>query len=81
VAWIDPAIYRGHPEVELAFGLLFGPLDERAVAAYAERRPLAPGFLPTRCAIYQLYPLLIHLRHFGRGYLRPIAERLDAIAG
>jgi fructosamine-3-kinase len=79
VAWIDPAVYSGHPEVELAFALLFGPLDDRAVARYAERRPLAPGFRPARCAIYQLYPLLTHLRLFGRGYLRPIAERLDAL--
>jgi len=76
VAWIDPAVYRGHGEVELAFGLLFGPLDDRAVARYAEQRPMAPGFQPTRCAIYQLYPLLTHLRLFGRSYLRPISDRL-----
>ncbi len=79
VAWIDPAVYRGHGEIELAFALLFGPLDRDAVARYAERRPLAPGFEPTRCAIYQLYHLLNHLRLFGRGYLRPIAQRLDAL--
>jgi fructosamine-3-kinase len=79
VAWIDPAIYRGHGEMELAFALLFGPFDRRAVARYAERRPLAPGFEPTRCAIYQLYHLLNHLRLFGRGYLGAIANRLEVL--
>lgn len=79
VAWIDPAIYRGHGEIELAFALLFGPFDRRAVARYAERRPLAPGFEPTRCAIYQLYHLLNHLRLFGQGYLGAINNRLDVL--
>jgi fructosamine-3-kinase len=79
VAWIDPAIYRGHGEMELAFALLFGPFDRRAVDRYAERRPLAPGFQPTRCAIYQLYHLLNHLRLFGRGYLGGIVARLETL--
>ncbi len=79
VAWIDPALYRGHPEIELAFALLFGPLDRRAVADYGALRPLAPGFEPTRCAIYQLYPLLTHLRLFGRSYAPAIRQRLDVI--
>jgi len=79
VAWIDPAVYRGHGEMELAFALLFGPLDRRSVERYAERRPLEPGFEPTRCAIYQLYHLLNHLRLFGRGYLGAIANRLESL--
>jgi fructosamine-3-kinase len=79
VAWIDPAIYRGHGEMELAFGLLFGPLDRRSVARYAERRRLAPGFEPARCAIYQLYHLLNHLRLFGRGYRSAIVNRLETL--
>jgi len=79
VAWIDPAVYRGHGEIELAFARLFGPFDRRAVQRYAERRPLAPGFEPTRSAIYQLYHLLNHLRLFGRGYLGAIAGRLDTV--
>ena len=79
VAWIDPAIYRGHGEMELAFGLLFGPLDRRSVERYAERRPLAPGFEPTRCAIYQIYHLQNHLRLFGRGYLGSIVNRLEIL--
>jgi fructosamine-3-kinase len=79
VAWIDPAIYRGHGEMELAFGLLFGPLDRHAVDRYAERRAVAAGFYPTRCAIYQLYHLLNHLRLFGRSYLGAIANRLEKL--
>ncbi len=79
VALIDPAIYHGHPEIELAFALLFGPFDRASLAAYASERPLAPGFEPTRRAIYQLYPLLVHLRLFGQSYARAIADRLDLL--
>ena len=79
VAWIDPAVYRGHPEIELAFALLFGPLDRDSVAAYAECRPVAAGFEPTRCAIYQLYSLLVHLRLFGSGYRGAITKRLEIL--
>ncbi len=79
VGWVDPAIYWGHPEIELAFARLFGPLDRAALDHYAATGGLAPGFEPTRCAIYQLYPLLIHLRLFGRTYLPAIQERLKTI--
>jgi fructosamine-3-kinase len=79
VAWIDPAVYRGHGEIELAFGLLFGPFDRRSIDRYAERRPPAPGFQPARCAIYQIYHLLNHLRLFGRTYLSPIVNRLETL--
>ncbi len=79
VAWIDPAIYFGDAEIELAFGTLFGPVDAAVLDAYAEHRPIAPGFLPTRRAIYTLYPLLVHRRLFGSSYARPIAEILASL--
>lgn len=36
-------------------------------AAYNEAYPLAPG-ASERVALYQLYPLLVHLNLFGGGY-------------
>jgi fructosamine-3-kinase len=79
VALVDPAVYWGHPEIELSFGLWLGPVDARVLAAYAEHAPLTPGFLPTRRAIYMLYPLLVHLRCFGRTYEGSIRETLASI--
>lgn len=79
VAWIDPAIYCGHPEIELAFALLFGPLDRPSLRTYLSERPLPAGFELTRCVIYQLYPLLVHLRLFGRSYVRAISDRLGSV--
>ena len=75
-AAIDPAVYYGHPEIELAFTILFGPFGETFYAAYAERAGIAPGFFEVRAALYNLYPLLVHVHLFGQGYLAPIDRTL-----
>lgn len=73
-ALIDPAIYHADPEVELAFGTLFGTLGERFFARYQEQRPLAPGFFELRRDLYTLYPLLVHVRLFGGSYVDAVAR-------
>ncbi len=75
-AFVDPAVYFGHPEIELAFTTLFGPFGETFYAAYAERAGIAPGFFADRAALYNLYPLLVHAHLFGSGYLAPIDRTL-----
>ena len=67
-AFLDPAIYYGHPEIELAFTTLFGTFGEAFFARYGERRPIAPGFLEARRDLYNLYPLLVHMILFGGSY-------------
>lgn len=64
---LDPAVYGGHREVDLAMMRLFGGFAERVFMAYEEAFPLASGALD-RVALYQLYPLLVHLNLFGGGY-------------
>lgn len=68
---IDPAMYYGHPEMELAFTRLFGGFDSKFYDAYISVSPMEPGF-EDRVDIYNLYPLLVHLNLFGLGYLRDI---------
>lgn len=68
VALIDPAIAYGHPEIELAFTLLFGGFPPSFLRRYLEIAPMPPGFLETRRALYQLYPLLVHAALFGPPY-------------
>jgi fructosamine-3-kinase len=67
---IDPAVYRGHREVDLAMADLFGGLSDRAASAYREVAPPVDGYLRRR-PLYQLYYLLVHLNLFGSSYLEP----------
>lgn len=70
---IDPAIYFGHREMDLAFSRLFGGFDSRFYEAYESITPLEPGF-ESRIGIYNLYPLLVHLNLFGTAYLPGIEK-------
>ena len=74
---IDPAVYGGHREMDLAMMRLFGGFDERVFAAYAEAFPLGGGH-PERVRLCQLYPLLVHLNLFGGGYLNSVEQALSA---
>jgi fructosamine-3-kinase len=66
-AIIDPAVYRGHREADLAMTELFDGFGDGFHAAYREAWPLQPGY-PVRRAVYQLWYLLIHVNLFGGGY-------------
>jgi fructosamine-3-kinase len=77
--FVDPAIYCGHPEIELAFATLFGTFGEDFFAAYESLVPLEPGFHEVRRDIYNLYPRLVHVRLFGSGYLAGIDRTLAKI--
>jgi fructosamine-3-kinase len=77
-ALIDPAVYGGHREVDLAMLALFGGLGPRVVAAYDEARPLAPGWRE-RLGLWQLYPLLVHTVLFGGGYGAQVEAALAAL--
>lgn len=66
-AIIDPAVYYGWAEADLAMTALFGGFDDRFYGAYVEARPLPSGWRQ-RFRLYNLYHLLNHLNLFGRGY-------------
>lgn len=65
---IDPAVYAGHREVDLAMMRLFGGFPEATFDAYHEAYPLSEGWA-TRVPLYQLYPLLVHVNLFGPSYV------------
>lgn len=75
--FIDPAVYYADPEIELAFITLFGTFGQPFFARYNELRPIRDGFWETRKDIYNLYPLLVHVRLFGGGYLRSVEQTLQ----
>ncbi len=74
--FIDPAIYYAHPEIELAFSTLFGTFGQPFFERYHQLRPIVPGFFETRRDIYNLYPLLVHVRLFGGGYVGAVEQVL-----
>ena len=67
--FVDPAVYYGDAEIELAFATLFGTFTTPFFERYAELRPLKPGFFEERRELYNLYPLLVHARLFGGSYV------------
>ena len=73
---IDPAVYGGHREMDLAMMKLFGGFSPRVFEAYHEAYPLAPGF-HERIPLYQLYPLLVHVNLFGGGYVGSVESALS----
>lgn len=73
---IDPAVYGGHREVDLAMMRLFGGFSNACFAAYAEAFPLAPGH-QERVPLYQLYPLLVHVNLFGSSYASGVERAIS----
>jgi len=77
---IDPAVYYGHREADLAMTRLFGGFEPAFYSAYAEAWPLAAGH-EDRLPIYQLYHVLNHLNLFGGGYFAQSKRILQQYAG
>jgi protein-ribulosamine 3-kinase len=66
-ALVDPAVYYGDRESDLAMTRLFGGFPERFYQSYLSEWPLEPG-AEERFPIYNLYHLMNHLLLFGAGY-------------
>jgi fructosamine-3-kinase len=70
---IDPAVYYGHREMDIAMTRLFGGFDEGFYTGYNAEQPLEQGW-EDRVDLCNLYPLLVHVNLFGGGYV----AQLDA---
>ncbi len=75
---IDPAVYYGDREVDVAMTELFGRFPEAFYAAYRDRSPLSADY-DKRKTIYNLYHLINHLNHFGSGYASQVGAMLRAV--
>jgi fructosamine-3-kinase len=64
---IDPAIYYGHYEVDMAMSKLFGGFGESFYRAHSKYFPVTQK-TSSRIEIYQLYYLMVHLNLFGKSY-------------
>lgn len=71
-AWlIDPAVYVGHAEADLAMTELFGGFSHAFYDAYRTSFPMQPGYHRRR-DLYNLYHMLNHLNLFGSSYLSSV---------
>ena len=64
---IDPAVYYGNREADLAMTKLFGGFAPEFYASYNEYFPLEEGY-EYRENIYKLYHVMNHLNLFGMAY-------------
>ncbi|TAI48671.1 fructosamine kinase family protein [Flagellimonas allohymeniacidonis] len=73
---IDPSVYHGHSEVDIAMSRLFGGFDSSFYKAYYDIMPKHDN--PHEITeIYQLYYLLVHLNLFGNTYRNAVLSILD----
>ena len=72
-ALIDPAVYYGWAEAELAMTLMFGGFSDRFYDLYAEQADLLPDWR-SRIRLYNLYHYLNHLLLFGEVYHRDVMD-------
>jgi fructosamine-3-kinase len=72
---IDPAVYYGHREMDIGMSKLFGGFSEEFYRAYNAEYPMEKGW-EERVDICNLYPLLVHVNLFGRGYVGSVESIL-----
>lgn len=77
---IDPAVYVGHHEADIAMTELFGGFSHIFYNAYHEIVPKESGYAERR-DIYNLYHLLNHLNLFGGSYLAAVRRILKRYVG
>lgn len=73
---IDPAVYYGHPEMDLAFSKMFGGFSADFYRGYESIEPLKPGF-EERIPVHNMYPLLVHVNLFGGHYTNQLISLLN----
>lgn len=72
---IDPAIYYGCYEYDIAFSTLFSSFKKRFYDVYSHYNTLNSDFWKTRVDMLNSYALLVHIRAFGGMYV----SQLDGV--
>ncbi|HKJ84985.1 MAG TPA: fructosamine kinase family protein, partial [Spirochaetia bacterium] len=68
---IDPAVYHGHREADLAMTELFGGFPAGFLQSYDDEWALQSGYAD-RSALYNLYHMLNHANIFGSSYVSSV---------
>lgn len=78
IAFIDPASYFGHREMDLAMSKLFEGFDDQFYESYQEVYPLEKNWAK-RLTFAQLYPLMIHALLFKGYYINEVQNILKKL--
>ena len=77
---LDPAVYYGDAEADVAMASLFGGFDASFFEAHASAAPPAAGQARRR-TLYNLYHVLNHANLFGGGYPAQAQRMMDELNG
>ncbi len=75
--FIDPAVYFGHREADIAMTMLFGGFSSEFYRMYQQSYPMEKEWR-SRMDIHQLYYLLVHLNLFGSSYFHRVNSIMTA---
>ncbi|MEW5872362.1 MAG: fructosamine kinase family protein [Chloroflexota bacterium] len=73
---IDPAVYYGHPEVDLAYIDYIQPVPDEVFEGYREELPIDPGFWERRY-LWRIWGYLAGVTVEGAGYLGQLADAVQ----
>ena len=76
---IDPAVYYGHREMDIAMTQLFGGFSDEFYRGYNDVYQLKKDW-QQRLPYSQLYPLLVHAVLFGGSYVRRCEDVFNSVA-
>jgi fructosamine-3-kinase len=77
VSLLDPNCKYAHVEAEIAYMELFHTITPAFMKRYQQRYKLGADYHKFRKPIYQLYPLINHLRLFGAEYAKALAAAVE----
>ena len=72
---VDPAVYYGHPEMDLAYIDYFQPVPDDVLNAYRDELPIDPGFRERR-ELWRVYGYLAIAEVGGMPYLPQLTNAL-----
>jgi protein-ribulosamine 3-kinase len=73
---IDPAVYYGNPEMDLAYVDYFHPVPDDVFIGYKERMPVDPGFRERR-DLWRIYSHLAAVEVEGTAYLSKLTAAVQ----
>lgn len=80
-ALLDPNCKYAHAEAEIAYMELFNTSNAAFLRAYQQTYRLGADYQCVRKFVYQMYPLLNHVRLFGAEYVKPLEGAVAKVAG
>jgi len=76
---IDPALYFGDREMDLAYIVMLDTFGDTFFHAYTEVHSLSKDFYEVKVPLYQIYPLLVHIALYRGGYVSQLEQTLKRL--